>query len=470
MTPGRKRASRKDFVDGKVSENTQVKDDKNPEPGISNIAGNREKSGQQFGDSSRGAWNHGRSFLHCSHGKYIQVIEEMGFDPGEVSALEVWDATGGASLEFHPRNPSWDRVVALQQTLRGKDKVIADLEWRMGEYEEVIKGLRGTIADRDKMIAGRCAEFQRLEANSQGLNERRDKERSELTEKVDEMHRQKQSLADKLAAETERLEEALEQSSELTTKLQEVEKRRQSAEDRCATLAADKRHLRNGLALLQAEDAAVAVLREARLRSLQQKVSDLEGQLSTAESTGAGIPNEIVCLDKDDKEVKFALDSANGVVKVYKNGALTGRDCPHKGADGKIKLVLNPGSITGKIFATHGKLKPVEIDRDVSTDDNSASEVGSVTARAAADPGTRGPRKRSNTNTGHGAWRDGDWKCDGCGFSNFERREECKECNKPRLGEEEQERERIRSQFRRDHGFRRQLLDRMEFPERVAND
>ena len=32
-----------------------------------------------------------------------------------------------------------------------------------------------------------------------------------------------------------------------------MEKRRQSAEDRCAKLAADNRHLRNGLALRQAE-------------------------------------------------------------------------------------------------------------------------------------------------------------------------------------------------------------------------
>merc|ERR1712070_794102 len=124
----------------------------------------------------------------------------MGFDPEKVSALEVWDATGGASLEFHPRSPSWDRILALQQNLRGKDKVIADLERRLGEMEEETKCLRGTIVDRDKTIEGRCAEFQRLEADSQGLNERRDKERSEHTEKVDEMHRQKQSLADQLAA------------------------------------------------------------------------------------------------------------------------------------------------------------------------------------------------------------------------------------------------------------------------------
>ena len=93
------------------------------------------------------------------------------------------------------------------------------------------------------------------------------------------MHRQKQSLADQLAAETERLEEALEQHSELKTKLQEVEKRRQSAEDRCAKLAADNRHLRNGLALSQAEEEAVAVIREATLLSFQKKVSDLEDRV-----------------------------------------------------------------------------------------------------------------------------------------------------------------------------------------------
>ena len=49
-------------------------------------------------------------------------------------------------------------------------------------------------------------------------------------------------------------------------------------------------------------------------------------------------------------------------------------------------------------------------------------------------------------------------------------RNECKACSQPRLGEEERERERIRSQFRRDPQFRRQLLDRVELPEGVAND
>ena len=130
---------------------------------------------------------------------------------------------------------------------------------------------------------------------------------------------------------------------------------------------------------------------------------------------------------------------------------------------------VDTDTISAKVYSTFGLLKALEIDREVPTDDNSA-EAGSATHRAAADPGTRGPHKRPSTNTGHGAWRGGDWKCDGCGFSNFERREECKECNKPRLGEEERERARIRSQFRRDTQFRRQLLDRMELPERVAND
>ena len=136
----------------------------------------------------------------------------------------------------------------------------------------------------------------------------------------------------------------------------------------------------------------------------------------------------------------------------------------------KLKRCKNKfNTISWKVFETFGSLKALEIDREVPTDDNSA-EAGFVTHCAAADPGTRGPYKRPNTNTGHGAWRDGDWKCDSCGFSNFERRTECKACNKPRFGEEERERARIRSKFRRDIQFRRQLLDRMELPERVAND
>ena len=256
---------------------------------------------------------------------------------------------------------------------------------------------------------------------------------------------------------------SLEQNSEAKTKLQEVEKRRQSAEDRCAKLAADNRHLRNGLALLQAEEEAVAVIREARLLSLQKKVSDLEGQVSKFESAGDGCSNVISCVDKDGNEIKFEINK--GILDVSKSGVLY---CGlHEDVPGVGKLVT--GTTSAKVFSAFGLLKAVEIDREVPTDDNSA-EAGSVTHCAAAGPGTRGPYKRPNTNTGHGAWRDGDWKCDSCGFSNFERRTECKACNKPRFGEEERERARIRSKFRRDIQFRKQLLDRMELPERVAND
>ena len=116
----------------------------------------------------------------------------------------------------------------------------------------------------------------------------------------------------------------------------------------------------------------------------------------------------ISCSDARGNAIKFGLTPC-GLLEVFKNGDPTSKDCITD--DGK-KVILNT-SITYKVWETHGCLGTMKIDRDMPSDDNSASEAGSAANRVAADP---------------------------------------------RRSDQEIERERIRIQFRRDGKFREHAL------------